>query len=241
MGPTSFQEFMRYVQAPIPLSELLPSMTQTDHQCLFVKDAQSRYLFANANFIQLMGLKNLQQLRHSSDQELSTNKQDAKKYRELDCCILEEERALEVQESIAPKKNQPIIKTMQGKLYPLFSESKQHDGYVLGIVTPESKLLKLDWDSVFRLTSQEIRELLVKRSFPLTLPWGDIVLSKMEILTLIELLKGQHAGEIACVLGLKQTTIESYLMNIKNKLGVNQRSELIQVVTQNQLLQQIIL
>lgn len=241
MSNTFFYELMQGVHCPLPFDELFCLMTQAPYQCVFIKDEHSRYLCANSNFIQLMGLKNIQQLRQSTDQELSTSAQNAQKYRELDCCILEENCAIAVKEQIAPKKNQPIMKMMQGKLYPLSSENKQCKGYVLGIVAPESQLLKLDWDTIFQLTSTELRTLLVKRSFKLWLPWGDVVLSKMEVLTLIQLLKGQHAGEIAETLTLKQTTIESYLTNIKNKLGVNQKSELIHVVTKNQLLQQIVI
>lgn len=241
MISTSFYELMQGMHSPFTLDELFCLINQTPYQCVFVKDEHSRYLYANPNFIQLMGLKNIQQLRQSSDQELSTSTQDAQKYRDLDCCILEENRAIAVKEQIAPKQNQPIIKTMQGKLYPLSSENKKYKGYVLGVVAPESQLLKLDWDTIFQLTSDELRSLLIKRSFVLSLPRGDVALSKMEILTLIQLLKGQHAGEIATTLALKQTTIESYLSSIKNKLGVNQKSELIQVVTKHQILQQIVI
>lgn len=241
MNNTSFYELMQGMHSPFTLEELFCLMTQTPYQCVFVKDEHSRYLYANPNFIQLMGLKNLQQLRQSSDQELSTSAQDAQKYRELDCCILEESHAIPVKEQIAPKKNQPILKTMQGKLYPLSSDNKKYKGYVLGVVAPESQLLKLDWDTMFQLTSDELSALLVKRSFVLSLPWGNVALSKREIMTLIQLLKGQHAGEIADTLMLKQTTIESYLTSIKNKLGVNQKSELIHLITKHQILQQIVI
>jgi DNA-binding NarL/FixJ family response regulator len=63
----------------------------------------------------------------------------------------------------------------------------------------------------------------------------------MEIRTLIELVKGKHAGEIANELKLKQTTIESYLINIKNKLAVNNKSELIQLTLREEILQQVII
>ena len=241
MSTTSFYELIQGIHSPFSLDELFCLMTQTPYQCVFLKDECSRYLYANSNFIQLMGLKNIQQLRQSTDQELSTSPEEAKKYRELDCCILEEGHTLAVKETIAPKKNQPIIKTMQGTLYHLSSKNNKYKGFVLGVVAPESQLLKLDWDTVFQLTTSELRDLLVKRSFALTLPWGDISLSKMEILTLIQLFKGQHAGEIANALCIKQTTVESYLVNIKNKLGVSHKSELIHVITKHHILQQIVI
>lgn len=42
-------------------------------------------------------------------------------------------------------------------------------------------------------------------------------------------------------LNLKQSTIESYLSNIKNKLGVSLKSELIQKIIDTQILQNIAL
>ena len=125
---------------------------------------------------------------------------------------------------------------MQGKLYPLFSK-KDKPNFVLGIVTPESKLLKLDFDTLFNLTQQELNELLIKRSYNIMLSTGPISLSKMEIRTIVQLLKGAHAGEIAKALDLQQTTVESYLLNIRNKLGVDNKSELIDRIISKKILQ----
>lgn len=236
----SFQEFIQQRNVAISLSNLLQSFEQNTYQCIFVKNQQSQFMYANQNFIQLMGLKNLQQLRYASDLELSTHARDAKKYKELDSCVLEEKKPLGVKETIVPKKNKSVIKTMKGTLYPLISNHGQAD-YILGVVAPESKLLKLDWDTLFRLTPDEMRELLVKRSFKFEFPRGCVSLSKMELLCLIQLLKGQHAGEIAQSLNLKQTTVESYLGSVKNKLGVNHKSELLNLVMKHTVLQQIIL
>ena len=62
----------------------------------------------------------------------------------------------------------------------------------------------------------------------------------MEICILVQLLKGAHAGGIAKELQIKQTTAESYLVNIKNKLAVNSKSALINAVINGKLLEQII-
>lgn len=234
------QEFIQHNKLPITLAEFLQFFEQSSYQCIFVKNQQSQYVYANRNFIQLMGLKNLQQLRIASDLELSTDPMDAKKYRDMDCYVLEENRILEVSETLAPKKNQSIIKSMQGKLYPVLADNGDTNA-VLGMVAPKSKLLKLDWDTIFQLTPAEMREILTKRSSKFELSWGVVSLSKMEILTLIQLLKGQHAGEIAESLHLKQSTVESYLGSIKNKLGVTHKSELIQLVMQENILQKVIL
>ena len=98
----------------------------------------------------------------------------------------------------------------------------------------------LDFDTVFSITNEQLNELLTKRSYPIQLTFGIISLSNMEIRTLILLLKGLHAGEIAQALGIKQTTTESYLVNIKNKLSVEKKSDLIYRVTKEKILHQIL-
>lgn len=231
---------MRTVESTLPLGDLIELLNGSQNQCLFVKNELSSYCYANDNYIQLMGLKNLHQLRSLNDYDISKNKKDADLYRELDNFILDEGKALSVSEVISPNYNQPLAKTMQGHLYPL-SANTDRANYVLGIVTPEDKLLKLNFDTIFKLTQRELGELLIKRSYTINLSFGSITLSKMEIRTLVQLLKGAHAGEIAKELILKQTTVESYLSNIKSKLAVDTKGELINRVVSEKLLEQVIL
>lgn len=54
-------------------------------------------------------------------------------------------------------------------------------------------------------------------------------LSKREKECLYHSIKGKSAREIAIILHLSTRTIEQYMMNIKNKLKVNSRSEMIEI------------
>jgi DNA-binding CsgD family transcriptional regulator len=104
---------------------------------------------------------------------------------------------------------------------------------------PELTSFSLDWNTLFELSLSQLDQWLVRQRYPIQLGAMPLTLSRMEIKTLVQLLKGQHSGEIAVALNIKQTTVESYLSNLKNKLGVNLKSELIQTVIHHQLLQQI--
>ena len=99
----------------------------------------------------------------------------------------------------------------------------------------------LDFDIIFSATNEELGSHLTKRSYPIQLEFGVVNLSKMEILTLVHLLKGLHAGQIAQTIGIKQTTVESYLVNIKNKLVVDKKSELLHLLTNKKILQQVMI
>ena len=103
----------------------------------------------------------------------------------------------------------------------------------------ESGFSTLDWNSIFQLSLWQLDDLLIKPRYPIQLDIGQITLSRMEIKTLIQLLKGQHATEIAISLQIKKSTVESYLANIKNKLCVRLKSELVHRVINSHLLQQI--
>lgn len=228
------------VQFPMEAQDLIQLVNASSHHCLFIKNQYSNYCYANNNYIQLMGLDNLKQLQQLSDHDLSKDTKDADKYRQLDCYVLEENKPLAVSEVITPNYNQPILKTMEGKLYPLTSE-QSGARYVLGVVAPESKLLKLDFDTLFKINQQELRSLLKKQRYNLKLSFGTATLSRMEIQTLVQLLRGAHAGEIAQALSIKQTTVESYLTNIRNKLFVHNKSELLNLIINEKILEQIIL
>ncbi len=235
-----FGQFIRTITEPSHLNDLLSVVNSTKQHVVFIKNEHGRYLFANSNCMQLMGLNSFQQLRRTSDDELLANTTEAKKLLEINDYVLEEGQILQVSEPISPRHHKPLTKTMEGKLYPLFTDGARAK-YTMGIALPQTKLLKLDWDSVFGLSSSQLDSLLVKRSYPIHLDHGQITLSKMEIKTLVQLLKGEHSGEIADSLRLKQTTVESYLKNIKNKLGVSLKTELIHQVIDSKLLEQIII
>jgi DNA-binding CsgD family transcriptional regulator len=217
---------------------LLELLELKQHTCIFIKNAHSRYCYANDNFVKLMGLQTLRQLINYSDFELSTNIDDAIKYKNLDAEVLDTKSPSKVKEVIMPKLNQPIIKTMAGSLYPL--EDAKKSIYVMGIVTPSDKLIKLDLETVFKLSISELDLMLVKKKYTIHDKHRILQFSKMEVKTLVLLLKGKNAGEIACCLQLKQTTVESYVSNIKNKVGLSRKSELIDFVIEANLIEQIL-
>lgn len=240
MSYLPFSHFIQNVYSDTSLTTLFTLVKESTKHCYFIKNQSSQYLYANQNFIDLMGVGHLKALRQASDEALTKDKNKAKKYRALDESIFEQAKSLEVEETLEPKCNAGLIKTVSGSLYPLYQKNHKAE-YVLGIVSPKNQLLRLDWEQVFQLSIEDLKSLLVKRSYSIRLSIGKTTLSRMEIITLSLLLKGHHAGEIAQLLFLKQTTIESYVVNIKDKLGVNSKSELINIVIVEKILGQIVL
>lgn len=222
------------------IQDIIMQSSQIPGQCLFIKDVFSNYQFANLNFIQIMGLANLKHLKSITDLDLTNDKVKTKKFHHLDQMIIEKEAMISVSEEITPNYNKPIRKIMNGMMYPIFSDLGRVK-YILGMVAPVSGLIRLDWDTVFNLSVAELDEVLVKRSYQIRCQGYQTTLSKMEIKTLTQLIKGQAANEISETLGIKQTTVESYLKNIRNKLGVRSKSELIHVIISDNVLHQIMI
>lgn len=235
-----FSKFAEKIESPISLVDFIGALELPKNQYIFIKDAQHNYHYANENFIQFLGLDNINQLRRLSDFDLYKTKSEASNYHSLEDCTFDTGAPLVVCESVAPITNSPIVKTVEGSLYPLYSNHATAQ-FVMGIVTPQTRVLKLDWDTIFNFDLSEIDVLLVKRSYSIKLGATQLVLSKMEIKTLIQLLKGGRSGDIATSLNIKKSTVESYLNTIKNKLGVSHRSELIGLLIESKLLEQVII
>lgn len=128
---------------------------------------------------------------------------------------------------------------MIGKIYPIFSESKPAG--VMGIVKSKYLPFKLTLETAFSLTPEELYTYFIRRSYSIKVYDKKITLSKREIQCIIEYIKGKNAKEIAETFTLKQSTIEYYLNNIKEKLGATSKSSLIMTVFNQQIIQQIIL
>ncbi|MBA3537129.1 MAG: helix-turn-helix transcriptional regulator [Tatlockia sp.] len=232
-------EYFASSSSPINLQELCNLFSENKTQYLFIKNRQSEYQYANSAFFSLLGLKQLTHLVGKSDFQLYDDKIKIQQYRGDDSFVFEEEKPLTLLNDLNPKNNSSIIITMEGKLYPLSIHSEKPD-YVLGIVSSSANIRQLDWDTLFNLTTAELNELLTRKSYAITFGWGKTVLSKRELQVLFELIHGYHAGQIAQRLFLKQTTVESYLVNIKNKLYLNTKSELISFVISSKLFHQIL-
>lgn len=224
----------------IPLSDIVKLVDTGNDKLIFIKNNQFKYIYANNNFLQVFNLNTPKGLIGLSDKDIYREKQHIKTYRQ-DCeQVIETKIKNEVADNLVPKKRNAIETQVQGGLYPLFTDNTHCVQYVLGIFTLTKRLMKLDWDTIFSLSTIEISHLLKQQRYNLTINQCKISLSRREIQVLIEMFKGNHAGEIADILSLKQTTIESYQVNLKNKLGVISKGELINLVISSKLLTQII-
>jgi DNA-binding CsgD family transcriptional regulator len=225
----------------IPMPALMALINHHSNQFVFIKNKYSKYQYANANFIKLMGLTSVKKIFNQTNFELCRDIKKIKLYLQHDEEVLESGETLDLDAEVSPIKNKLINKQMLGNLYPIFNTNMMRTIGVLGIVTAQHKPFTLNLEEAILLTPQEFNTFFTRCSYSIDLFNQAISFSRREIQCMIELIKGKHAGEIAENLALKQSTVESYLINLKNKLGVNTRSHLIMTILDQKIIQKIIL
>lgn len=213
-------------------------ISSNSQKYIFVKDAFSRFQFANDNFLHLFGLKRVSQIIGLSDLCLCRDKMQAQKYVQLDQQVIRSNQKLPVMERILPKTDKAVIETMEGTLYPLYNADLKST-YIFGVVSPHAKLIVANLETIFKLKTTDLDKLLVKKSYFIETRGRKFTLSRREIQCVISLFKGKHAGEVADDLGLQQVTIEFYINNLKNKLGANSKSDLLNKIISWDVLQQV--
>lgn len=238
--PDSVLNILVGFDSPINLQELIHLLSTPEPQGLFIKNRNLQYVYATSFFIGLMGLKNGAEIAGMEDTMLCSDKALTDRYQDYDKKVLETGMPIVLSDTIQPKYNDGYVNIMEGMEYPLYGKSGRPE-YVLGIVTPKMRPMKLDWNTLFNLDGNKLENLLSKKGYTLKSSMSQIRFSRRELQVLIALIQGKRAGETADTLNLKQSTVESYIKNIKNKIGVNSKSELIHYLTDNRLLEQIIL
>lgn len=224
----------------IPTKALSMLLNPAKDAFIFVKDHNSHFLYGNPAFIELMGLKCASDLTGRTDAELTRDQTKVQRYREDDAIVREEERELTISETVLPRYHSHLTQHLTGQLFPLY-QHKSTPVATLGICRTSYHPFKLSIDILFSMTPTEIHQWLRKPSYPICVNKNPITISRRELQCVLELIKGKHAGEIAAALCLKQTTVESYLINLKNKLGVSLKSDLIQIIFKEKILEQVIL
>lgn len=223
----------------LPKEDFFSLLKGNPDSFVFIKDSSSRYLYANPLFLDVMGVKSFKEIYKKTDMHLCRDAQKVKIYQQHDAETLETEKILQVHEEIVPKNNELIKKQMKGTIYPIYSSASKPIA-VMGIVQPYNIPFKLTLETAISLNLDEMNTYF-RRSHQVLVGGHAMSISKRELQCIIELIKGKTAGEMATALRLKQTTIESYINNLKNKLGASSKSSLVSTIFSQKIIQQVFL
>ncbi len=178
---------------------------------IFWKDKSLRYLGCNENFLSISGLVNSAEFVKREDFDMPWRIY-AEEYRSDDNLVLEGQQVERIEYL---KDHQNIVTKVFVKKKPLLHKNK-----IIGVVGYTQYLAILTGKSDVLLSNQiHLNKDSVKKYYA--------NLSHRESQCLFYSIRGLSCQAIANKLNLSERTIETYLINMKNKFNVNSKSELI--------------
>ena len=129
--------------------------------------------------------------------------------------------------------------TVAGKIVPLKNEYNQITG-ILGTTRLIYSIANQPFAQALAILNAHTIPLIVNRSwYEINTRYGKIRISRREAQCILFLLKSYTAEDIASALDLSARSIESYFVNIKNKLNVHHKSDILELVITGGLFEQI--
>jgi len=232
-------DLLKTVIEQLPSGELQTLLNPDPLLCMAIKTKDQGYVYANQNFLKLMGFTDLKNFMHMRDEDLCSDQARLKVYRELDETVYCEDKPLWVQAEVAPDRQNKLVKSMEGTIYPLHVDCSTPDA-VLFMHKPSNEMITLSLGILLNVSADKLARCLTKNSYPVQYKDLTISLARMEILCFAELLKGKSASKTAETLGLKSLTVESYLTNLRDKCSVGTKRDLVQFFIDHNLLEGIL-
>lgn len=232
-------KYLIALQNQLPNHEIERFLTLNPSLCLAIKTPSKGYVWANHNYLTLMGFSSLNEMLHKTDTDLYTDKAVINFVKNDDEQVLDTELPIALEGDIKPARHPKLIKSMVGMAYPLQTGRTRPDAIAV-LTHPKNNFIALSAEYLLLLNNDQLKTLLVRSSYPCQTSTGSIRLARMEILAFAGILKGKHAGEIADELGIKQVSVEGYLANLKNKCGVGKKSDLAHYLISQKIIEKIV-
>lgn len=175
-----------------------------------------------------------------NSEDLCANKQQVKPLLDLDQQVIESEKEILLEGKVIPDAMPWQTYQVQGSMYPISINDGKPE---LALVIAETKVIpiRLDLSTVISMSFDELNLRLNRNSY-FILCYGIMQkISRREIQCIVEMIKGKHAGQIAQTLQLKQSTVESYIKSLKEKLGATNKNSLLETVFREKILEQIVI
>jgi DNA-binding CsgD family transcriptional regulator len=215
-------------------TEQLIKLLAEFNQFVFCKDIQHRYVNCNQDYAKVLGYPTINDVLGLTDDKL--NPLYAPIYKKDDNLVLQGENL-----SI----NNPAyfkeigIVTVTGKIMPF----RDYDGNIIGVIGTtnlSNNISKKSFIEVLKmLDGYNLQQIVCKNSYIVKTKYGMVKLSRRETQCILLLFKSYTADDIAYSLGLSKKSIESYFVNIKNKLNLCHKSQIIDTVINGELLEQL--
>lgn len=215
------------------VDKVVTSLDDSD-SFVFMKDIYHRYLGCNNTYARFLGLEDKQKIIGLTDWVI--NPEQADLYLQDDTKVLSGQKI--IIDNPAVFKNYGQLQ-VNGEITPV----KNLNNEVIGIFGTTKLIFNIankPFHAVMALIDANTVPLIVnRRHYEINTNLGTIKLSKREVECVLLLFKCITYEAIATSLKLSQRSIESYFVNIKNKLNVKQKNEIVEAVIKGGLLQQL--
>ena len=202
---------------------------------VFLKDKESRYVFANNSIAHFLGLRSGNEIVGRTDFELPWKERQAEFYVDKDRRLFCEQTALSY---VQPAKDQVLLGTKK-----LYFDKTSRKIYSFGCFQvlghdffPSQKILNLAF-------SGEMQQLFPEHKKVFAIFSGKFLqkLTRREAQCLLYLIVGKTQNETAQLLNLSERTVETYLTNVRYKLNCEGRSELVRLALKGRFLENFVL
>lgn len=215
------------------VNQVVSTLDDTD-SFVFIKDTQHRYIGCNNTYARFLGLENKQRIVGLTD--AIVNPQQADLYLQDDTKVLGGEKLIIDNPAFFKQYGKLQV---SGEIIPV----KNLNNDIIGIFGTTKLIFNIanrPFYSVMALLDANTIPIIVsKRFYNVDTNHGAVKLSKREVECILLLLKCITYEAIATSLQLSQRSVESYFVNIKNKLNVKQKNEIVDTVIKGGLLQQL--
>jgi len=214
-------------------NQILP-LVGDQHSFVFIKDKQHQYVGCNNNYARYLGFNNYTAIVGLTD--LIINPDHAHIYRTDDEKVLRGE-LVEINNPAYFKKIGNVA--VAGKIIPLKDDANNVAG-ILGVTQLIHSLANKPFaKAIAMLNANNILLTVNKNWYEVNTRYGKVKISKREVQCILFLFKSFTSEDIAQNLQLSRRSVESYLVNIKNKLNVSHKSEIVETIILGGLLEQL--
>lgn len=226
-------------QHTLSASEIVELLESNKRYFIFIKDIRHQYLYSNSNFSQLLGLKNNTLIRGLYDNDLYKDIARVKEYQDYDDQVFDIQKTIHASATLAPKNNSKLQITATGLLTPLYDTRRDRLQAVLGITYHDTQLITQTLDELLKLSLTEVNQLLAQHRYIVNIDSRRISFARREIQCVIGLMQGHSSQSMSLELGLSKLTVDSYIQNLKQKLSVSTKFELIDTIIKYNIFTQI--
>ncbi|MBI2786462.1 MAG: helix-turn-helix transcriptional regulator [Legionella longbeachae] len=184
------------------------------------KDSAFRHLGCNTNLSSIMSLQDPSKIWGLKDEELPGCTEEIYHFhRTNDELALNGETVIVIHRSTTPYDGSLFYSTKK----PLYDETKK----IFGVIYQCQPYELNNFFSHLQKNTKPISQYLLPSHYKMEIFSNPCQLSTRELESLFCLLHGMSAKQISECLGLSKRTIETYLENIKNKFGCQNKTELL--------------